>query len=100
MKMVGSGSAADRAVVIDRKVGVHFAEEQHVGEMMPDGLGQMLIAHNHQVVPEDGEWIYLDIIVSALFTLVFKMELFFMAILDAKETFARCNRVRINISGG
>ena len=90
MKMVGGGCPAHGAVVEHREVLVHLRKQQHVREVMPDGLGDMLVAHHYEMIPKDRVGINLDIVASVLLTFVFQMKLFFRTVLDTEETGTRC----------
>ena len=99
MKMVRRGSAALGAVIIDRIVLVVPGKVEHVGQMMPDGLRQMLRPGYHKMLLENGIRVDLDIVQAALAPLELKMELLLGAVLHAKETRPCRKRGRGGVGG-
>ena len=100
MQMVRSRRTAHGAVVENGEIMIHLRKEQHIREMMPDGLGQMLVAHHYEMVPENGIRIHLNIVGAAFLPLVFDMELLLGPVVGAEEALACRNGCFINFRRG
>ena len=85
MKVVRRGGAAGGAVVEDGVVWVFGREVQHVRQMVPDGLREMLVAGDDEVVLEDGVRVDLDMVAAALAPLEEEVALACRAVLRAEE---------------
>ena len=66
MGMAGDGGAAVGTVVEDDVVRELDGEVQHVRIAVPDGLGHVHVARNHEVVREDGRPVHQDAVFPAL----------------------------------
>ena len=65
MRVAGDGSAAVRAVIEDDVVRELDGEVQHVRIAVPDGLGDVYVAGDHEVVREDGRPVHQDAVFPA-----------------------------------
>ena len=100
MQVIGSRSAAHRAVVVYGILRIHAAEQQHVREMVPDGLGNVLVAGYHQMVPENRERVNLDVVAAAFLAFVFEVELLLGPVFRAEEAFPGGYGFGVDFGGG
>ena len=75
MHVVRGGGAAGGAVVEDRAVGVAACEIEHVDIAVPDGLRDVGVAGEDEVVREDRIGVDLDVVGAALAAFELDMEL-------------------------
>ena len=85
MRVPGDGGAAVGAVVEDDAVRELDGEVQHVRIAVPDGLGDVDVAGDHEVVREDGRPVHQDAVFPALAAFERKEMLLFQVVLLAER---------------
>ena len=101
MKMFRSRGPALRAVVEHGEPLQRARQVQHVREMVPDGLGNVLLTGYDQVLGENGKWIDLDAVLAALPAVEGQDRLLRREVLPAQEAGGVCKDVgRCSGDGG
>ena len=85
MRVAGNGGAAVGAVVEDDVVRELDGEVQHVRIAVPDGLGDVDVAGDHEVVREDGRPVHQDAVFPALAAFERQEMLMFQVVLLAER---------------
>ena len=99
MQVVGRGSPAAGAVVEHEEIRIFRSEVQHVREMMPYRLGQVLVADYDQMLREYEIWVDLDVVEPALAAFELEVELLRRPVLLAQEALSRRDGLGRSVGG-
>ena len=100
MKMIRRRCTACRAVVKNGKFDIFPAEVEHIGQMVPDGLRDVLVAGDYQVLRENRKRVDLDVVFSVLSSVELDVELFRRPVFGTEEALSRRNALRVSLGSG